>query len=131
MMVNPYLHFPGNCEEAFKFYETVLGGKIAFSMTYGESPMETPADCKGKIMHVTLTLGDHVLMGADAMPEHYEKPAGFSVSVSPKDVETAEAIFAALAEGGQVTMPIQQTFWAKRFGMATDRFGIPWMVNCE
>ena len=100
-------------------------------MTYGESPMETPADCKGKIMHVTLTLGDHVLMGADAMPEHYEKPAGFSVSVSPKDVETAEAIFAALAEGGQVTMPIQQTFWAKRFGMATDRFGIPWMVNCE
>jgi PhnB protein len=131
MMVNPYLSFPGTCEEAFKFYETVLDGKITFSMTYGQSPTETPEDWKGKIMHATLTIGDSVLMGSDATPQHYTKTAGTWVSISLNDVEKADAIFTALADGGQVTMAIQQTFWAKRFGMTTDRFGIPWMINCE
>ena len=133
MQLNPYLNFNGQCEAAFKFYERCLGGKIVFTMTYGESPMadKVPADWRKKILHVRLMVGDQALMGADAPPEHYEKPQGFSVSVGIDDPADAERIFHALAEKGTVSMPIQKTFWAQRFGMLVDQFGIPWMVNCE
>ena len=78
-----------------------------------------------------LTVGDQVMMGSDAPPGRYEEPKGFSVSVQIKDPAEAERIFQALAENGKVQMPIQQTFWAARFGMLMDQFGIPWMINCE
>jgi len=135
MRLNPYLTFNGDCEAAFRLYEQCLGGKITFMMTYGDSPMaaQAPSGWSGKIMHATLTIGDQLLQGADVTPDRYQKPQGISVTLNMKAAEAAaaERIFKALAEGGQVQMPIQETFWAHRFGMVTDRFGTPWMVNCE
>jgi PhnB protein len=133
MQLNPYLAFNGQCEEAFKFYEQCLGGKIAMMMRYGESPMaeQTPAAARNNIAHARLVLGDKVLMGSDRPPGREGATQGFHVSLGPDDPAEAERIFNALAEGGRVDMPIQQTFWAARFGMLVDRFGIPWMVNCE
>ena len=133
MQLNPYLTFNGQCEAAFKFYERCLGGKIEAMFTHGNSPMadQAPPEWRNKIMHARLTVGDQVLMGADAPPGHYEEAKGFSVSVGIDDPGNAERIFHDLAENGTVRMPIQQTFWAVRFGMLVDQFGIPWMVNCE
>ena len=133
MQLNPYLNFNGNCEEAFKFYEQVLKGKIESMMTHEGTPMEakTPPEWRKKIMHARMTVGDQVLMASDAPPEHYQKPQGFSVSLNLNDAAEAERIFQALSEKGKVQMPIQETFWALRFGMAVDRFGTPWMVNCD
>jgi PhnB protein len=133
MQLNNYLTFNGDCEAAFKFYERCLGGKIEMMMTLGESPMaeQVSPDRRGKIMHARLSLGKDALMGSDAAPNLYVRPAGFSVSLSVGSPAEAERIFQALAENGAVRMPLQQTFWSVRFGMVTDRFGIPWMVNCE
>jgi len=133
MELNPYLNFNGNCEAAFKFYEKCLGGKIQMMMTHGQSPMadQTPPDWRGKIMHVRMTVGDRVLMGSDAPPQYYQKPQGFSVSLSVTDPADAERKFNALAQNGTVQMPLQETFWALRFGSLVDQFGIPWMINCE
>lgn len=133
MKLNPYLAFNGQCEAAFKLYERVLGGKIEFTQTFGESPAgnDTPAEWRNKIMHVRMTVGDDVLMGSDAPPSRYEKPQGVAVSINVAKPSEAERIFKALADGGTVQMPIQRTFWAERFGMAVDKFGTPWMVNCE
>jgi PhnB protein len=133
MRWNPYLSFDGQCEAAFKFYEKCLGGKILFTMTYGASPMadQTPPDWRARIMHTTLGLGDQHLMGADAPPGQYQKPQGMTVMLAIETVEEAERIFAALAENGAVQMPLQQTFWAARFGMVVDQFGTPWLINCE
>jgi len=133
MQTDPYLHFNGTCEAAFKLYEKVLGGNITFSMTHGDSPMadKVPPDWKGKIMHSTLTIGNRLIQGMDAPPSHYSKPQGFSMSISTKDPAEAEKLFNALSENGSVTMPLEKTFWAARFGMLTDQFGIPRMINCE
>lgn len=133
MQLNPYLHFGGQCEAAFKFYEQCLGGKIQMMMTYGESPVgnQMTEEWRKKIIHVRLVVGDNVLMGSDAPPERFAKPQGFSVSIGVDDPSEADRIFHGLAEGGTVHMAIQETFWAKRFGMVMDRFGTPWMVNCE
>jgi len=102
-------------------------------MTFGQSPAadQAPAGWRDKVMHARLKLGDSILMGSDAPPDRYNEPVGFSVSLSINSPGDAERIFAALAEGGTVQMPLQQTFWAARFGTLTDKFGIPWMVNCE
>jgi PhnB protein len=133
MQLNPYLSFDGQCEAAFRFYERVLGGKIVMMFTYGESPEaeHTSPDWRGKIMHARLMLGDKALMGSDAPRDRFERPQGFHVSIGIDDPADAERIFRSLAEHGTVTMPIQQTFWAVRFGMLVDQFGIPWMINCE
>ena len=133
MQLNPYLTFDGQCEAAFKFYEKVLGGKIEAMMTYGSSPMaeQTPADWRNKIMHARLTVGEKMLMASDAPPDRREAMKGFSVTISLDDPGQAERIFHALSEKGTVQMPIQQTFWAARFGMLVDQFGTPWMINCE
>ncbi len=133
MQLNPYLFFNGQCEAAFKFYAQVFGGKIDGMLTHAGTPAEqqVPAEWRDKIMHARLIVGDQVLMASDAPPDHYEKPKGFSVSIQLKDPAEAERIFNALAENGTVQMPLEQTFWAKRFGMCVDRFGIPWMVNCD
>ncbi len=133
MQLNPYLTFNGQCAAAFKFYERCLGGKIEAMLTHGESPMveQVPPEGRDRIMHARLVVGDKVLMGSDAPLEHYEQPKGFSVTLGIDDPADAERIFHALAENGTVRMPLQQTFWAVRFGMLVDQFGIPWMVNCE
>jgi PhnB protein len=132
MQVNPHLAFNGQCEAAFKFYEKCLGGKIVFMMTYGDSPMaeQLPADWSKKIIHATLALGDQRLTGADEPADRYKKPQGFSVSLNIGAVAEAERIFQALSESGAVQMPLQETFWALRFGMLVDQFGTPWMINC-
>ena len=133
MQLSAYLSFDGQCEEAFRFYEKCLGGKIAMTMTYGESPMagSVPAEWHKKILHVTLLVGNYRLMGADAWPEHYKKPQGFSVTIGVGEPAEVERIFQELAENGQILMPLEKTFWSERFGMLIDRFGTPWMINCE
>lgn len=133
MQINPYLSFNGQCEAAFKFYEKCLNGKVIFKMTNGESPMAEQAgpDQKDKIMHITMQVGDRVLQGADAPPQYYSKPEGFSVCLDIKEPAEAERVFNALAEKADIKMPIQETFWAQRFGMLVDQFSIPWMVNCS
>jgi PhnB protein len=133
MQAIPYLPFNGNCREAFTFYERVLGGKIVAIHTFGEGPAEMCGHVsKDLVMHARLDLGgDGVLMASDCTPEQYAAPTGICVSLHPTEPAEAERIFHALAEGGTVVMPIEETFWAARFGMVTDRFGIPWMLNCE
>jgi PhnB protein len=133
MELNPNLNFHGHREAAFKFYERCLGGKIVAMMPHAGTPAEqhVPAEWRNKIIHARLMVGDQILMASDAPPEHYEKPQGFSVTISVSDATEAERVFKALAEGGTVKMPIQETFWAVRFGMLVDQFGIPWMINCE
>jgi PhnB protein len=133
VQLNPYLSFNGQCEAAFKFYERCLDGKIVAMMTYAGSPMadQTPPEWRNKIMHARLTVGDEVLMGSDAPPERYEGAKGFSVTLGIENPTEAERIFHALAQNGTVQMPIQEIFWATRFGMLVDQFGTPWMINCE
>ncbi len=133
MQLNPYLTFKGQCEAAFKYYEKCLGAKIVCMITHGETPVakEVPPEWQKKIIHARLNVGDQVLMGSDAPPDRYERSKGFSVMLGVKEPAEAERVFRALSEKGSVTMPIQETFWAHRFGMLVDQFGIPWMVNCE
>ena len=130
---NPYLHFPGSCQQAFEFYAATLGGKIVAMFKAEGSPMEAevPAEMRDKIIHARLLCGDSVLMGSDAIGEQYHQPQGFSINVNTATPAEAERVYRALAQGGRETMPLAETFWAQRFGMCTDRFGIPWMVNCE
>ena len=134
MQLNTYLAFyNGQCEAAFKFYEQCLGGKIEAMFTHAGTPAaeHVPPELLNKIMHVRLQVGDGLLMGCDAPPDPNKSPKGFSVNIAVEQPAEADRIFHALAENGTVGMPIQQTFWAARFGMVTDRFGTPWMVNCE
>jgi PhnB protein len=132
MELSPYIHFNGQCEEAFKLYEKILGGKIAAMHRYSEAPPapHIPPEWKNKIMHTSLQVGDYVLMGSDAPPDFYKPPQGFSVSLGIKDPAEAERVFRGLSEGGKISMPFQETFWALRSGMFDDRFGIAWMINC-
>jgi PhnB protein len=131
MEAAPYLLFLGNCKEAFEFYEKALGGKLDI-MTYGQSPeaAKMPAAMHNQVVHARLAAGASVIMGSDCPPDRYHKPQGFSIAVSTKDPTETERVFNALAQGGQVDMPLQQTFWSAKFGMLQDKFGISWMVNC-
>lgn len=133
MHINTHLNFNGDCTKAFKFYEQVLGGKIVFSMTWGEMPGadQFPAETHSRIMHINLKVGEQSIIGADSPPDRYEAPKGMNVAVHVKDKSEGERIFKLLSEGGKVNMPFEQTFWSPGFGMCVDRFGIPWMVNTE
>lgn len=134
MRINPYLGFDGDCEEAFRFYEKVLGGKIAAMIPFSDMPSPSepfPPELQSKLMHARLVIGDAVLMGGDAPPGMYKKPQGTNITINVDEPAEAERIFRELSEGGTVTMQIQETFWAHRFAMLTDRYGTPWMVNCE
>jgi len=126
------LHFNGQCEAAFKFYERCLNAKIAFMLTWGDSPMASnaPPDWGKKILHGRITVGDTDLIGGDVFSAHYEAPKGFAVLLEIGDPVDAERVFNALAEKGRVTIPIQKTFWAARYGGVIDQFGIPWEINC-
>jgi PhnB protein len=132
VQICPSFNFNGQCEAAFKLYEQSLGAKIVTLITYAGTPMaeQVPPEWRNKILHATLMLDDQALMGSDAPPGRYEAPKGSSVVLGLKDPAEAERIFNALAEGGIVTMPLAKTFWALRFGMLVDRFGISWMINC-
>ena len=133
MQLSPYLMFNGDCEAAFELYAKVLGGKIEAMMTHEGTPAagQVPAEWRKKILHARMSVEGQVLLASDAPPGRYDAPKGYSVSVQLNNPVEAERIFHALAENGQVRMPIQETFWAARFGMCVDRFGIPWMINCE
>jgi PhnB protein len=133
MQMNPYLSFCGNCEEALTFYAACFGGELGQIFRYGGSPMSTDVgpDWSNKVMHATLTVGGQVMMAGDVAPDRYEAPKGFSMSLHMKDAAQADRVFEQLAAGGNVVMPLAETFWAARFGMVVDRFGISWMINCE
>ncbi len=133
MQLCPYLAFDGRCREAFEFYQASLGGEIVMMRTFADTPMagEAPPGMGERIVHARLMIGDKVLMGSDRIHGTHEKPTGMTVSLVVDAPAEADRIFAALSEGGSVDMPIAETFWALRFGMLTDKFGIPWMVNCE
>jgi len=132
MQVNTYITFDGSCEEAFTRYQQILGGRITIMMRHAGTPAaaHVPAEWQDKIMHACLDLGGGLLMASDAPPDRFKQPQGFSVQIAVEAVGEAERVFAALAEHGSVGMPLQQTFWAERFGMLVDRFGVPWMLNC-
>ena len=133
MKITAYVSFDGRCAEAFAFYAKVMGGTVRFSQTFGESPMadQVPPDWRGKVMHATLAIGDQILYGSDPPPAQYRRAQGISMSIEPATPADGERIFNALAGGGQVMMPFAKTFWSAGFGMVVDRYGVPWMVNCE
>ncbi len=130
MKIEPYLFFEGRCEEALTFYRDKLGAKILALMRYKESP--DPAMLQGgnedKVMHATFQLGDSMVMASDGCCKGQAKFVGFSLCIAVKEETEAERIFATLSDGGQIQMPMEKTFWAQRFGMVADRFGISWMV---
>lgn len=129
--IKPYLSFNGNCEEAINFYKDVLGGELLFMQRYGESPMKGMGK-DDAVMHCTLMVGDSQIMASDN-PEGQPAATGSNISLTlgSDDPTGAETMFEKMSEGGKVTMPMQETFWAERFGMLTDKFGINWMFNCE
>jgi len=133
MSLSPYLYFNGQCEEAFRFYANCLDGQITVMMSWESSPMpsQAPPGWAKRILHAGLAAGGGVLERCDAMPGQYQKPESFCVMLRPKAASEADRIFKALAEGGSVQIPIAETFWALRFGKLVDRFGVPWLINCE
>ena len=132
MKLNPYLNFPGTCREAMMAYQRVLGGDMVAMMTFADMPgdYEAPAELADTIGHARLIIGDQVLMASDVAPDRFKPMEGVSVTLNIDDPAEAERVFNALAEGGAIEMPLQETFWAFKFGLATDRFGTRWMVNC-
>lgn len=128
--LNAYLSFAGNCEEALNFYRDSIGGEVASMMRYADSPMEVPQESAQWVMHAEFRSGDLCFMAADGMPGQ-EMASGGNVSLMMNltDGDEQEQVFNALADGGTVTMPLQDTFWGARFGMVTDRYGINWMLH--
>lgn len=132
MSVQPYLFFDGRAEEALAFYKKVLGAKQTMLMHYKDAPKEAQANMKpgtlDKVMHMSFTIGDSNLMGSDGHCNGQAKFEGFSLSYSAKDDADAERAFKALSDGGQVRMPLEKTFFASKFGMLADKFGVGWMI---
>jgi PhnB protein len=132
MQVQAYLFFDGRCEEAIEFYKTHLGAKVEMLMRFSEAPEKPPADCMpsspDKIMHSCLRIGDTAVMASDGMANGKPEFKGFSLALDAKDEADADRMFHALAEGGQVQMPLGKTFFSPRFGMVADKFGVGWMV---
>jgi PhnB protein len=132
MQLEPYLHFDGACEEALNFYRTVFGGEIVYLQRYAGSPAESrvPDHFKTKVMHATYHAPTFSLMAADST-DPGPQDGRITLSLGTSDEAEAGKVFAGLSEGGEVTMPLEKTFWAKAFGMVTDRYGVVWMVNCS
>ena len=133
MQIEPYLFFNGRCEEAIEFYKKTLGAEVIFMMRYKDSPEPQPAGMlppgsENKIMHMNFRLGSSTIMASDGQCQGTANFQGFSLTISVKDATEAESVFAALAEGGQIQMPLSATFFSPRFGMVADRFGVSWMV---
>ena len=132
VFVQPYLFFGGRCEEAIEFYRKALGAEIERLVRFKDAPEpqhETPECFQDKIMHAGLRIGDTLLMASDGRCEGPATFEGFSLSITVLDEAEAERVFAALSDGGLVTMPLEKTFWAPKFGMLQDKFGVGWMVS--
>jgi len=133
MQVQAYLFFDGRCEEALEFYRRTLGAEVTMLMRFKDSP--DPESCppgagnENKVMHSNFKIGETQIMASDGRCTGQPSFQGFALSLSPKDVAEAERLFNALADGGQVQMPLAETFWSPRFGMVADRFGVSWMIN--
>lgn len=136
-LINPYLNFKGNAEEAFTLYKSVFGGEFSMIQRFGDTPESgrVPEHEKDKIMHIALPIGNgNVLMATDAlesMGHSFTRGNNFHLSMSTESMEEADRIFLGLSEGGTVTMPMEKTFWGSYFGMLTDRFDIPWMISFD
>jgi PhnB protein len=133
MKVQPYLFFDGRCEEALEFYGKVLGAEVTMMMRFRESPEPhqpgmIPPGAEDKIMHANLRIGDTEVMASDGRCTGQQAFQGFSLAAAVANTAEAERVFAALSEGGQVQMPLAQTFWSPSFGMVADKFGVSWMV---
>jgi PhnB protein len=137
MSLNIYLTFDGTCEAAFDYYRSVFGGEFAVKQRFSDGPPEMQGvgdHEKNRIMHVSLPVGGNVLMGSDSAGGHADPVVAgnnFSISYTPASRAEADAVFAKLKDGGKETMPMQETFWGSYFGMATDRFGVQWMINMD
>ncbi|BCL76359.1 VOC family protein [Jeongeupia sp. HS-3] len=137
MQVQPYLFFNGRCGEALAFYQSALGANVSMLMHFKDAPPDAHMDCDtagwgDKVMHANFSIGETQLMASDGMGQNAPTTmSGCAMSIGTKDMAEGQRLFDALAAGGQVQMPYQPTFWAKGFGMLTDRFGINWMINCE
>ena len=134
MKVIPYLFFNGTCEEAFKFYEKVLGAKIEAMLPYKDMPgdVQHPPELLNKIMHARMSIGGQTVMASDSPPDRFNTPQGFDINLSVEKPEEAERIYNELSAGAKaIHMPLGETFWALRFGVFVDKYGTPWMINCE
>ncbi|MDO3383627.1 VOC family protein [Gilvimarinus algae] len=133
MNVNPYVFYDGDCAEAFTFYSQCLGLPVEAMMRYGDTPGGSPVEASwdDKIMHACINIGESMLMASDAPPGNYHPPQGISVALQVDSVAEAESAYTKLSAGGEIHMPLEKTFWAERFGLFTDKFGIKWMVNCD
>ncbi len=132
MKLTPYLHFAGNAAEALDFYAAAFGGEVTMRSTYGDSPMPTDEDWKDKLMHARLVFGDNMIMLSDSFKGQVPLTTGnVQLSIEISDAAKIDTIFNAMAEGGTVTMPLQEQFWGAKFGMLLDKFGISWMFNHE
>ncbi len=134
LLVQPYLFFGGRCEEALEFYRSTLGAEVLMMMRYNESPEPhapgTMPECfEEKVMHASFQIGESTVMASDGMCDGTANFEGFSLSITVPDEGEADRVFNALAEGGLVTMALEKTFWAPKFGMLQDRFGVGWMVS--
>ena len=131
MKVEPHLQFKGNCREAFSYYVDTLGAEILNILSYGESPasQQVSHEMQDWVVHATLRLGNLQIAGAD-IPDYNESPSGFQLLIQLETPDRAKEIFNSLADGGRVVMPLQETFWSPCYGMVSDRFGVPWEVNC-
>ncbi|HLH02901.1 MAG TPA: VOC family protein [Bryobacteraceae bacterium] len=132
MKLNPYLNFNGNCRAAFEFYQQHLGGKITFVMTYGQNPdAHEAAKQPDAILHASIEIAGVQLQASDVLRDDYQPIHSSYLSLVLDSIEEAERVFGLLTEGGQTFLPMQETFWAHRFGMCRDRFGVPWMISAE
>jgi PhnB protein len=134
MHVQPYLFFDGRCDEAVEFYRRVLGAEVTMLMRFKDSPEPPPPDMvppgsESKIMHTSFRLGETTVMASDGRCEGRPSFQGFALSLTVANEAEADRVFAGLADGGQVQMPLTKTFWSPRFGMIVDRFGVSWMVT--
>jgi PhnB protein len=130
MKLNTYLNYSGNCAEAFRFYEEHLGGEINFMMTFAQmpDPKQIPPGMEDGVLHVAMNLGETMIMASDVPPERFQPMRSVYLSLGVDSDEEAEHVYKLLAEGGEIFMPIQETFFATRFAMLRDKFGTSWMV---
>lgn len=131
MKISPHLTFNGNCREAFKFYESLLGGSLAMT-SFGDSPAakHVPAEWNNRIVHATLSLDESEIAGADVPPDEYNRPEGFYLLIEPENPIEAEKLFSALSVNGEVQIPLQEMFWSVCYGCLIDKFGTPWEISC-
>ena len=133
MKLHTYLNYGGNCEQAFRFYEQHLGGKVTMMMTHAEQPApnNVPPDWQKAILHARMTIGETEIMGSDVPPERFQPMRSVYLSLTVTSTDEAERIYALLSDSGQIFMPMQETFFASRFAMLRDKFGTSWMIIHE